>query len=1018
MPETSKTDHGISENNGVGISANGAPLSRQVTVALTPEQYERLFFQPSAPRRGDLAKKFANPTLLGLIGFLVPYTSTILILCGFQGAVPPQSLVGIGADYYFFGALAMNLAGVAEFILGNTFPMAIFIVYGSHWGSLAYQQDPIHRTTDAFSELGGQYGAAYNASQGFHNVSMVLASFVFLIGTIRVNFLFTLTFFGLVMLFAFIAAADFNLAFNGVEADIEHIDMLLRVAGGFGFLGLISGWYLAILTACEAVGIPCPLPVFDLSSKVFPTNETTVSTSQTIGPDCQNGPLSNNLICDVYASPPERAAALVAAMETQEKLDNLVSKSKGVPRLGLPAYNWWGEALHGVAGAPGINFTEPFSNATSFPMPLLMSAAFDDDLIYQIANVIGNEARAFGNGGVASVDYWTPDINPFRDPRWGRGSETPGEDILRIKGYTKHLLAGLEGNQTQRKIIATCKHYVGYDMEAWGGTNRHRFDAKTTMQDLVEYYMPPFQQCARDSKVGSIMCSYNAVNGIPTCADTYVLQTILREHWNWTGSNNYITSDCEAVADISENHNYTETLAEGTALAFANGMDLSCEYSGSSDIPGAWKQGLLNTSVVNRALTRQYEGLVHAGYFDGTAATYSDLGIEDINTPKAQQLALQIASEGLVMLKNDHTLPLPLSNGSNVAMIGFWANDSSKLSGIYSGPPPYLHTPVWAGERLGLNMSIASGPILQNSSVADNWTTKALNAAQRSDYILYFGGLDTSAAAEGFDRTDISWPSAQVDLITKLSQLGKSLVVIALGDMVDNSPLLSMEGVNSVIWANWPGQDGGSAVMQVVSGAYSVAGRLPITQYPADYTSLSMLDMNLRPDAISPGRTYRWYNESVQPFGFGLHYTSFDAMFSASKGLIYNVQNIISNCTYKYQDLCEVAPIEIAVTNKGNRTSDFVALAFIKGEVGPEPFPLKTLVSYARLRDIDGGVTNMASLPLKLGTLARVDESGNTVIYPGEYTLLLDEPTQAELKLTITGDATVLDKWPQPTTHI
>jgi beta-D-xylosidase 4 len=185
---------------------------------------------------------------------------------------------------------------------------------------------------------------------------------------------------------------------------------------------------------------------------------------------------------------------------------NLRSKSKGVPRLGLPAYNWWGEALHGVAGAPGINFTTPFDTATSFPMPLLMSAAFDDDLIYQIANVIGNEARAFGNGGVAPVDYWTPDINPFRDPRWGRGSETPGEDTLRIKGYTKSLLVGLEGNQKQRKIIATCKHYVGYDMEAWGGTDRHHFDAKISMQDLAEYYMPPFQQCARDSKVGSFMC--------------------------------------------------------------------------------------------------------------------------------------------------------------------------------------------------------------------------------------------------------------------------------------------------------------------------------------------------------------------------------------------------------------------------------------------------------------------------------------------------------------------------------
>ncbi|KAF1828901.1 hypothetical protein BDW02DRAFT_511214 [Decorospora gaudefroyi] len=273
MSDTAKIDHEMTEHNGMGIASNGAPLNRQVTVALSPEQYERLFFQPSAPRRGDLAKRFANPTLLGLVGFLVPYTSTILILCGFQGATAPQSLVGLSGDYYFFGALAMNVAGIAEFILGNTFPMAVFLIYGSHWASLAYQQDPIHQTTSAFSEQGGAAGAAYNSSQGFHNVSMVLASFVFLIGTIRVNLFFTLTFFGLVMLFSFIAAADFSVASATTEADLEHIAMLLRIAGGFGFLGLVSGWYLAILTACEAVGIPCPLPVFDLSSKVFPKEE-------------------------------------------------------------------------------------------------------------------------------------------------------------------------------------------------------------------------------------------------------------------------------------------------------------------------------------------------------------------------------------------------------------------------------------------------------------------------------------------------------------------------------------------------------------------------------------------------------------------------------------------------------------------------------------------------------------------------------------------------------------------------
>jgi succinate-acetate transporter protein len=276
MSDVHKIDHEMREHNGVNVG-NGSELSRQVTVALSPEQYERLFFQPSAPRRGDLAKRFANPTLLGLIGFLIPYTSTILILCGFQGAVAPQSLIGLSGDYYFFGCIAMNLAGIAEFILGNTFPMAVFLIYGSHWGSLAYTQDPIHNTTAPFAELGGANGAAYNSSQGFHNVTMAIASFVFFMGTFRVNVFFTLTFFGLIMLFSFIAAADFRVGHATTEADVEHINKLLHFAGGFGFIGLVCGWYLAILTACEAVGIPCPLPVLDLSSKVFPKKDATAN---------------------------------------------------------------------------------------------------------------------------------------------------------------------------------------------------------------------------------------------------------------------------------------------------------------------------------------------------------------------------------------------------------------------------------------------------------------------------------------------------------------------------------------------------------------------------------------------------------------------------------------------------------------------------------------------------------------------------------------------------------------------
>lgn len=644
-------------------------------------------------------------------------------------------------------------------------------------------------------------------------------------------------------------------------------------------------------------------------------------------------------------------------------------------------------------------------------MPILMSAAFDDDLIHKVATIIGTEARAFGNGGKAPFDFWTPNLNPYKDPRWGRGSETPGEDTTRIKRYAKSLLSGLEGDdKKERRIVATCKHYAANDLEDWKGTTRHNFDAKITAQDLAEYYLQPFQQCARDSNVGSFMCSYNSVNGVPACANTYLMGTILRDHWKWS-QDNYITSDCEAVLDISQNHHYTSSNAAGTAVAFNSGMDTSCEYSGSSDIPGAWKSGALNITTVDKALNRLYRGLVLAGYFDGKAAVYSGLSAADVNTKTAQQLARQAASDGIVMLKNDKTLPLPLKSGSKVAMVGFWANDTSKLRGGYSGPPPYLHSPVYAAQQLGVSVKTATGPILQSNSASDTWTNNALAAAKASDYIVYFGGQDTSAAAEGKDRLSLAWPEAQITLINKLAGLGKPLVIVQMGDMLDNTALLNNKNVNSILWASWPGQDGGPAVLDIISGAKSVAGRLPVTQYPTNYTDLAMTDMNLRPGSKNPGRTYRWYPTPVQAFGFGLHFTTFNATFASSPPT-YSIQDLLSNCTETFQDRCELPALQAKIANTGNRTSDFVALAFIKSENGPKPYPLKTLASYSRVRDVASGSTASAMLQWTLADVARHDENGNTVLYPGTYTIMLDEPMQASLKVTLTGTQTVLDKWP------
>jgi xylan 1,4-beta-xylosidase len=325
-----------------------------------------------------------------------------------------------------------------------------------------------------------------------------------------------------------------------------------------------------------------------------------------------------------------------------------------------------------VRFAPSGNF----SAATSFPQPITLGATFDDELVRDVAGVISTEARAFSNAGRAGLDYWTPNINPFKDPRWGRGQETPGEDPSHLSSYVRVLLEGLENGEDKRykKVLANCKHYAGYDMEEWGGKIRYSFDAKISTQDLVEYYLPSFQTCARDFKVGSIMCAYNAVNGGPSCKNEYLLKTILRKHWNWTEPHQWVTGDCGAVKHIYTDFHYAKTPEEGAAMALNAGTDLDCGNFSQAYLPKAFKKGLFQESKLDKALTRLYFSLIRLGYFDPPSSQpYRQLTHAAVDTISAQRLAYQAAVEGTVLLKNTNAfLPLHLRNRS-IAMIGDWA---------------------------------------------------------------------------------------------------------------------------------------------------------------------------------------------------------------------------------------------------------------------------------------------------------------------------------------------------------
>lgn len=426
------------------------------------------------------------------------------------------------------------------------------------------------------------------------------------------------------------------------------------------------------------------------------------------------------------------------------------------------------------------------------------------------------------------------------------------------------------------------------------------------------------------------------------------------------------------------------------------------------------------------ALKRLYQGLIKAGYFDpADQDPYRAIAWSDVNTEEAQDLALQSATDGIVLLKNDGTLPINFE-GKSVALIGHWANATRQMLGGYSGVPPYFHNPVYAAEQLNLTYYYATGPVAQLNSAADTWTTAALDAADKADVVLYFGGNDLTIEAEDGDRDSIAWPEAQLTLLGKLSALGKPLVVVQLGDQNDDTPLLKDDNVSAVLWAGFPGQSGGTAVFDILAGKSSPAGRLPTTQYKASYVdAVPMTEMALRPiPGGSPGRTYRWFNDPVLPFGYGMHYTNFTVAYrqgngsTPANGSTIAIADLLAACDEKHRDLCTLGdvPLNVAVRNVGNATkSDYVALSFLAGDFGPEPRPIKTLVGYTRVRGVEPGKEVVAPLPpLTLGSLARVDESGNTVLYPGSYYLMLDVSDLSEVHFKLTGDAVVLDEFPQP----
>ncbi|KDP42389.1 hypothetical protein JCGZ_02446 [Jatropha curcas] len=460
-------------------------------------------------------------------------------------------------------------------------------------------------------------------------------------------------------------------------------------------INLLCVAFFAISTAAARHGLKKPLDATTFGEddvSITGTNFTYVcdpSRYAALGSD-----MANFAFCDKSLPYDARARDLVNHMTLQEKVQQLGHEAYGVPRLGLPKYNWWSEALHGVSKTgPGTFFDEVVPGATSFPTVILTTAAFNESLWKTIGQVVSTEARAMYNLGRAGLTFWSPVINVVRDPRWGRVIETPGEDPFIVGRYASNFVRGLqdvEGTENHPdpdsrplKVSSCCKHFTAYDLENWKNIERYIFDARVNEQDMVETFNRPFEMCIREGDVSSIMCSFNRVNGIPACADPKLLNQTIRGDWNLHG---YIVSDCDSIQVMVERHKFLgDTKEDAVARTLKAGLDLDCGKYYTENTEASVKQGKVGEEDIDRSLKYLYVVLLRVGFFDGIPQ-FQSLGIKDVCSEQHIELAAQAAREGIVLLKNnDHTLPLESDTIKTLAVVGPHANATTVMIGNYAG---------------------------------------------------------------------------------------------------------------------------------------------------------------------------------------------------------------------------------------------------------------------------------------------------------------------------------------------
>jgi len=673
-----------------------------------------------------------------------------------------------------------------------------------------------------------------------------------------------------------------------------------------------------------------------------------------------------------------RVKDLVSKLTLEEKVSLLGYNSKAIPRLGIPAYNWWNEGLHGVARA---------GEATIFPQAIGMSATFNDDLIKQVSTVISTEARAKYNLAIQKdrhlqymgLTFWTPNINIFRDPRWGRGQETYGEDPYLTGTMGSAFVKGLQGDDPHYlKASATAKHFA---VHSGPEADRDRFDAIVDEKDFRETYLYAFHALV-NSGVESVMSAYNRVNGVPNSINKNLLTDILRKEWGFKG---HVVTDCGALDDVYQTHKTLPGPVEVAAAAIKAGINLDCSSILQNDVIKAVNQKLLTEKEVDQRLFELLRTEFKLGFYDDQQKIpYHAYGADSVHNAPHIALARKVAQQSMVLLKNDHNiLPLNKADYPSLMVLGPNAASLDAMIGNYHGVSDKVVNFVE-----GITGAVDPSTRIEydlGCDYADTTHFGGIWAAGNSSVTIAVIGLspvlegeagDAFLSKSGGDKKDLSLPASEIAFMKALRKSVKKpiIAVVTAGSDVDISAIEPY--ADAIVMAWYPGEQGGNAFADLLFGKVSPSGHLPVTFYR------SINDVPDYKDYSMKGRTYRYYNGAVQyPFGFGLSYTSFEYQPQIAPAKKYGSKDTIS--------------ITLKVKNTGKMDGDEVVQAYLQYPQ-IDRMPVKELKSFKRVSITKGNEQSITlSIPIK--ELQKWDmKTHDWKVYPGNYKLVLGSNSQDE----------------------